>query len=212
MLDQHVDRLKAEGHAAAAVHLDVRDTAAIGPALDKAEQFLGPISILINNAGIASGNQALDVQSAEWDEIFEVNTRGAFFTATEAARRMMNNGAAAAGQARILNISSITAFSVTPGLAVYSASKAAVSSLTKILAREWARGGISVNALCPGYIETPMNGDWFATEAGTAQLKSWPRRRLVPINALDDIFLALCGRSGEFITGSLFTIDDGQTL
>jgi NAD(P)-dependent dehydrogenase (short-subunit alcohol dehydrogenase family) len=97
-------------------------------------------------------------------------------------------------------------------MAAYSASKAAVSSLTKILAREWARPGISVNALCPGYIETELNSDWFASEGGQAQIKSWPRRRMIPVDTLDDIFLALCGKPGQYITGSLFTIDDGQSL
>ncbi len=212
LLKEHVNRLRGEGHIAEAISLDVRDTAAIISALDEAEKLLGPLSVLVNNAGIAPGNPALAVEQAEWDQVFEINSRGVFFGSTEAARRMIANGTASRGDARILNISSITAQMVTPGLSAYSASKAAVSSLTKILAREWARSGISVNALCPGYIETEMNSDWFASEGGEAQIKSWPRRRMIPVDTLDDIFLALCGKAGRYITGSLFTIDDGQSL
>jgi NAD(P)-dependent dehydrogenase (short-subunit alcohol dehydrogenase family) len=212
LLDEHVKRLRGEGLAAEAIGLDVRDTAAIGPALDEAEKRLGPLSILINNAGISPGKPALQVEPAEWDQVLEVNSRGVFFGSTEAARRMIENGVAASGDARIVNVSSITASMVTPGLAAYSASKAAVSSLTKILAREWARPGISVNALCPGYIETDLNTEWFASEAGVAQIRSWPRRRMIPIDTLDDIFLAICGKPGRYITGSLFYIDDGQSL
>lgn len=212
LLNEHVGRLREKGLSAEALSLDVRDTAAIGPALDEAENRLGPLSILVNNAGIAPGKPALQVEPAEWDQVFDINTRAVFFASTEAARRMIDNGTAAKGDARILNISSITASMVTPGLAAYSASKAAVSSFTKILAREWARPGISVNALCPGYIETELNSEWFASDAGRAQIKSWPRRRMIPIHALDEIFLTLCGKSARYITGSLFTLDDGQSL
>ena len=212
LLQEHVERLRGEGLVAEAISLDVRDIAAISEALGTAEALLGPLSILVNNAGIAPGNPALEVETAEWDQVFEINSRGVFFGSTEAARRMMASGVAARGDARIVNISSITAQMVTPGLSAYSASKAAVSSLTKILAREWARAGISVNALCPGYIETELNSDWFASDGGAAQIRSWPRRRMIPIDTLDDIFLTLCGKPGRYITGSLFTIDDGQSL
>jgi NAD(P)-dependent dehydrogenase (short-subunit alcohol dehydrogenase family) len=212
LLNEHVERLRGEGLVVEAMGLDVRDTAAIGPALDEAEKRMGPLTILVNNAGVAPGRPALQVEPAEWDQIFEINSRGVFFGSTEAARRMIENGAASRGDARIVNISSITASTVTPGLAAYSASKAAVSSLTKILAREWARPGISVNAICPGYIETEMNSEWFSSEGGEAQKNGWPRRRMIPVYALDDIFLMLCGEPGQYITGSLFTIDDGQSL
>lgn len=212
LLHGHVDRLRGEGLKAEAISVDVRDTAAIGEALDETQRKLGPLSILVNNAGISSSAAALQVDQAEWDQMFAINTRGAFFGSTQAARRMIENGTASSGRARILNISSITASTVTPGLAAYSASKAAMSSLTKILAREWARPGISVNALCPGYIRTELNTDWFESEGGVAQIKGWPRRRLLPIEALDDIFLSLCGGAGRYITGSLFTVDDGQSL
>jgi NAD(P)-dependent dehydrogenase (short-subunit alcohol dehydrogenase family) len=84
--------------------------------------------------------------------------------------------------------------------------------LTKSLAREWARSGIAVNAICPGYIETEINAHWFKTEGGQKQIKGFPRRRLMDEDVLDETLMLLAGRSGAAITGSLFTIDDGQSL
>jgi NAD(P)-dependent dehydrogenase (short-subunit alcohol dehydrogenase family) len=211
-LDHEVAAIEAKGRKALAVALDVADAAAIGPALDQAQDALGPLSILINNAGVGGEGMALDVSVETFDQTFAVNVRGVFFAAREAARRMIDNGEAAAGHARIVNIASIAASTVLPGLSVYCASKASVAMMTKALAREWARPQIAVNAICPGYIETEINADWFKTEGGLKQIKGFPRRRLMDENVLDDALLMLSGRSGAFITGSLISIDDGQSL
>lgn len=219
LMGRRVDRLEREvaaiidrGGAAVAVPLDVADAAAIGPALDRAIEALGPLDILINNAGVGGEGMALEVSVETFDQTFDVNVRGVFFTAREAARRMIDGGSAERGQARIVNIASIAAETVLPGLSVYCASKAAVAMMTKALAREWARPGIAVNALCPGYIETEINAHWFATEGGQRQIKGFPRRRLMDEDALDEALLILSGPSARFITGSLITIDDGQGL
>ena len=99
-----------------------------------------------------------------------------------------------------------------PGLSAYCASKAAVAMMTRVMAREWARRGIAVNALGPGYILSGINDEWFATEGGEAQMKRFPRRRLMQESDLDAALLMLAGPAGAAITGSLFIIDDGQTL
>jgi NAD(P)-dependent dehydrogenase (short-subunit alcohol dehydrogenase family) len=125
---------------------------------------------------------------------------------------MLDNGTAAAGQARIVNIASMAAFEVLPGLSAYNASKSACAMLTKTLAREWARHHIAVNALCPGYIETEINADWFKTDGGLKQIQSFPRRRLMDEGSLDEAMLLLTGPSARFITGTLLMIDDGQSL
>jgi NAD(P)-dependent dehydrogenase (short-subunit alcohol dehydrogenase family) len=91
-------------------------------------------------------------------------------------------------------------------------SKAAVGMMTKGMAREWARSHIAVNALCPGFIKTELNAEWFATEGGQKQINSFPRRRLGAESDLDALLLLLCSDHAGFITGSLFTIDDGQVL
>ena len=211
-LRAEVERLEQAGGRAIAIPLDVSDTAAIGPALDKAEAALGPLSILVNNAGVGGQGMALDITVEDWDQTFDVNVRGVFFTAREAARRMIASGVAEAGEARIVNIASTLATTPQPGLAAYCGSKAAVAMLTKTLAREWARKKIAVNAICPGYIETEINAHWFAEEGGKKQIASFPRRRIMDEDVLDETLLLLCGKSGAAITGSLFTIDDGQSL
>lgn len=204
--------LTAAGCRALAVRLDVADARAVGPALDKVEAELGPISILVNNAGVGGDGLALDVSIEDWDNTFAVNVRGTFIAAREAAKRMIASGVAEAGDARILNIASIASHTVLPGLSAYCASKAAVAMLTQGLAREWARRGIAVNALCPGYIETDINADWFGTEGGARQVKAFPRRRLMDPTDLDAAFLMLTGPAARAITGSIITVDDGQSL
>lgn len=202
------DELVSAGGKAFALSLDVSDTAAIGPAVDRVEAELGPLDILINNAGVGGEGLALDVTPEVFDTTFDVNVRATFFAAQAAARRMI----AAGREGRIVNIASIASHTVLPGLSVYCASKAAVAMLTKSLAREWARKGISVNALCPGYIETDINASWWPTEGGQKQLKGFPRRRLMEASDLDAAFLMLAGPAARSITGSVITVDDGQSL
>lgn len=204
--------IRDAGGEALALSLDVADAAAIGPALDKVEAELGPISIMVNNAGVSGEGRALDLSIEDWDDTFAVNVRGVFFGAQQAAKRMIANGTAAQGIARIVNIGSIASHTVLPGLVAYCASKASVGMMTQALAREWARQGIAVNALCPGYIETDINADWFKTEGGLKQIKGFPRRRLMDQSDLDDSLLLLAGDGARKLTGILLTVDDGQSL
>jgi NAD(P)-dependent dehydrogenase (short-subunit alcohol dehydrogenase family) len=211
-LATQVGAIEAAGGRAIAVPLDVAAAAAIGPALDQVEAELGPISILVNNAGVGGEGMALEIAIEDFDRTMDVNVRGVFFAAREAARRMIASGEAAADRARIVNIASIAAHTVLPGLSAYCASKAAVAMLTKALGREWARHQIAVNALCPGYIETEINADWFAGEGGQKQIKGFPRRRLLEPSDLDAALLMLAGPAARGITGTLITVDDGQSL
>lgn len=211
-LEDLAAELRDQGGQAQAFALDVADAQAIGPALLAAQTALGPLSILVNNAGVGGDGGALDLSIESFDATFDVNVRGVFFAAREAARLMIDNGEAAAGRARIVNIASIAADTVLPGLSAYCASKAAVTAMTKVMAREWARRGVAVNALCPGYIETEINDAWFATDGGRAQVAAFPRRRLMDETALDEALLMLAGPGAKFITGSLIRVDDGQSL
>lgn len=204
--------LAGEGHRAMALRLDVADAQSIGPAFDEIEAALGPISILINNAGVGGDGMALDMSIEKFDETFGVNVRGVYFAAQAAARRMLDSGVAERGDGRIVNIASVASQTNLPGLSAYCASKAAVAMMTRVMAREWARRGISVNALGPGYILSGINDEWFATEGGATQLKRFPRRRLMQETDLDAALLMLAGPAGAAISGSLFIIDDGQTL
>lgn len=206
------EEIRAAGGEALALRLDVAEAGAIGPALDAVEAQLGPVAIMVNNAGVGGEGLALEISADDWDFTFDVNVRGVFLGAREAARRMIASGVAERGEARIINIASIHTFEPKAGLAAYCASKAAVGALTKVLAREWARQQIAVNAICPGYIETDINADWFKTEGGLKQLKGFPRRRLAEAQDLDAVLLMLAGPAARAITGTLITVDDGQTL
>lgn len=200
--------LREIGARALALPLDVADAHAIGPAFDRVEAELGSIGVLVNNAGVGGEGLALELSVEAFDNTFAVNVRGTYFAAVEAARRMIASGT----QGRIVNIASIASHTVLPGLSAYCGSKAAVAMLTKSLAREWARRGIAVNALAPGYIETDINAAWWPTEGGQRQLKGFPRRRLMEASDLDAAFLMLAGPAAGAITGTLITVDDGQSL
>ncbi|MCE9649224.1 MAG: glucose 1-dehydrogenase [Parvibaculum sp.] len=212
---RRVDRLetlKAEitslGGKALAVALDVTDPASIKACVEAAEQGLGPINILVNNAGMNVQAMAHEVTPEGYDTMFDTNVRGAFFMAQAVGNRMIARGEGG----RIINIASIGAFTQLPGLTIYTMTKAAVAMMTKSLAKEWARKNINVNAMCPGFIETELNSEWFQSEGGQRQIKTFPRRRLGQESDLDGTLLLLASDHSRFITGSLFTADDGQSL
>jgi len=200
--------IEAMGGVAAAIALDVTDPASISACVEETERTLGPLDILVNNAGMNVQALPAEVTPEGFDTMFDTNVRGAFFMAQAAGRSMMARGAGG----RIVNIASIGAHTVLPGLTIYCMTKAAIGMMTKSLAKEWARKQINVNAMCPGFIETELNSDWFGSEGGQKQIKTWPRRRLGVEEDLDGTLLLLASDHGRFITGSLFTVDDGQSL
>jgi NAD(P)-dependent dehydrogenase (short-subunit alcohol dehydrogenase family) len=207
-LDALKRELEAKGVKCAAVQLDVTDAGALARAMDVAEAALGPIDILVNNAGMNLQAMAVDTGPVEFDAVMSTNLRGPFLLATEAGRRMIARGKGG----RIINVASIGAFRVLPGLTTYCMSKAGLAMMTQCLAREWARYDINVNAICPGYIETEINSDWFESEGGQKQIRAFPRRRLAEAKDLDGLLLLLASDASRAITGSLMTVDDAQSL
>lgn len=197
---------------AAAVTMDVESEASVIAGFDAAERALGPIDTVIANAGMNIEGLAADIAVEDFDKVMNVNVRGAFLTAREGARRMMAAGSKETGRGRIVLIASIGAHKVLPGVAAYCASKAGVAMLGKSLAREWVNRGINVNVLCPGYIETEINSDWFQEEGGKKQMASFPRRRLMEEGDLDGMFGFLSSDASRGTTGSVITVDDGQSL
>lgn len=198
----------AELPGAAGFALDVTDAESVQRCFTEAEAALGPIGIVVNNAGMNVQAKATELTPADYDRIMNTNAKGAFLVAQEAGRRWL----ARKQPGRLINVASIGAFRALPGLAVYCMSKAAIAMMTQALAREWARAGINVNAICPGYIETELNADWFASDGGQRQIAGFPRKRLAQESDLDGVLLLLAGPAGAAITGSLFTVDDGQSL
>ena len=212
LLEQVQADIIAKGGQAISVAMDSSDEASTMAAYDAAEKAFGTVDTIVANAGINTEGLALDVSVEEFDRVFAVNVRGAFLTAREGARRMIKADMRASERGRIVLISSVTANTVDSGIAPYAASKAAVQHLSKYLAREWMRKGINVNCICPGYINTDMNGDWFETEGGQKQIASWPRRRLMQPEDLDGALLYLSSDAARAVTGISITVDDGQRI
>lgn len=191
------------------LRLDVADAAGIGQAVDEAEALAGPIEVLVNNAGIAPVRRALDTSVEEFDAIFATNVRGAFFVAQAVARRM----SAARIEGRIVNTASVAGMVSMPQLTAYGMSKAAIIHMTRCLAVEWARFGISVNAICPGYVQTELNADFLASEAGQKIIASLPRRRVAQVEDLDAVLLMLVdGDGARCVTGTAIPVDDAYSL
>lgn len=203
-----VAEIEAAGGRAHAVALDVTDAASIDAAFDAAEAAFGTITVLINNAGIASAKSAIKLDEADWDAIMDTNLKGVWAVATQAARRMK---AARTGGA-IVNIASILGYGVAPGVLPYAVSKAGVIQMTKAMALEWAKFGIRVNAIAPGYIETDINRGFLASAEGQEMLKRIPMHRTGTPDDLDGPLLLLAGDGSRFMTGSVVVADGGQLV
>jgi NAD(P)-dependent dehydrogenase (short-subunit alcohol dehydrogenase family) len=197
--------IKAGGGSARAVALDVTDRASVARAFEAA---LGPVSILVNNAGVPSGSFFAKTSEEEWREVMAVNLDGVFRVGQEAARRMAARGAGGS----IINIASILGFGAIKSLSAYAASKAAVVSLTKSMALELARDRIRVNAIAPGYFSTEINAGFFESEAGQRLLSRVPMGRVGELAELDGPLLLLASNAGAFMTGSVITVDGGHLL
>ena len=204
--------IEENGGRAMAVALDVGDEASTIAAFDAAEAAFGPVDSVIANAGVSTEGPALALDMDAFAQLIGVNVRGAFLTVREGARRMIAAGSAERQHGRIVIVSSITATHVSPGLAIYSASKAAVLQMGKVLARDWARLGINVNMILPGYIQTELNDDFFESEAGERFVARFPRRRLMAADDLMPMLAYLASDASRAITGAAFTLDDGQSL
>jgi NAD(P)-dependent dehydrogenase (short-subunit alcohol dehydrogenase family) len=206
------DEIEAAGGSALAIAMDVADEASVIAGYDAAEAALGPVDTAYANAGMNIEGLSLDLPIEAFDQMTSVNLRGVFLTAREAARRMIKAGSRDSGRGRIVVVASIGAHTVLPGLTAYCATKAGVAMMARSLAREWARQGINVNAICPGYLETEINSDWFASEGGKKQVQAFPRRRLMQGDDLDAMLLYLGSDAARAVTGSVITLDDGQSL
>ena len=200
--------LQSAGAKAVAVELDVQSGDSITAAFAAVEEALGPIDIVVNNAGISIVKPALEMPVEDWDAVVNTNLRGAWLVAQAAGKRWLM----AKRPGVIVNIASILGLRTIGQVAPYNASKAGLIHLTRALAMEWARHDIRVNAICPGYIETEMNGDFWKTPAGQRLIDRIPQRRIGKPEHLDGALLLLASDAGTFMTGSVLTVDGGHTV
>lgn len=215
---RRVERLKelraeieSNGGFAHLVALDVTDHASIKSAIAHAETEAGPIDILINNSGVSSTQRLVDVTPEDYRYVMDTNLQGAFFVAQEAAKRMILRAKGdPSRQHRIINIASVAGLRVLSQIGVYCMSKAGVVQMTKAMALEWGRHGINVNAICPGYIETEINREYFQSEGGKKLIDMLPRKRIGYPEDLDGLLLLLSADESRFINGAIITADDGM--
>ncbi len=196
--------LEAKGIAARSIDLDVQSADSVAAALEAA----GPLDIVVNNAGISIVKPALEMPEKDWDAVVDTNLRGAWLVAQGAARRW----AAEKRPGSIVNIASILGLRTIGQVAPYNASKAGLIHLTQALAMEWARYKIRVNAICPGYIETEMNSAFWKTPGGQKLIDRIPQRRIGQPEHLDGALLLLASEAGDFMTGSVITVDGGHVV
>jgi NAD(P)-dependent dehydrogenase (short-subunit alcohol dehydrogenase family) len=190
------------------VVLDVTRRDSVASAFEDASRALGPVTVVVNNAGIAVTKPLLDHTEEDWEQVIGVNLTGAWRVAQEAARHMAKNATGGS----LINIASILGLRVSSQVPSYVASKAALIHLTKAMALELARHKIRVNALAPGYVETGINREFFESEAGQALIKRVPQRRIGSPEELDGALLLLASDAGSYATGSVFVLDGGQLV
>jgi NAD(P)-dependent dehydrogenase (short-subunit alcohol dehydrogenase family) len=184
---------------------DVADRASLENLLDETRSALGKVDILVNSAGITKRTPSLDVEDAEWNSILETNVTGTLRTCQVFGRHMIENG-----YGRIINIASLSTFVSLFEVAAYAASKAAVASLTKSLAIEWAKSGVNVNAIAPGVFRTALNEKLLdETPRGREFLLRTPMGRFGKVEELAGAAIFLASEAASFVTGEVLVVDGG---
>jgi NAD(P)-dependent dehydrogenase (short-subunit alcohol dehydrogenase family) len=206
-LAEVAEEIRAFDGRAIPVGLDVTDQESVRACIQAVETEMGPIAILVNNAGAAVTKPVVDQAEADWDLVVDTNLKGAWMVAQEVARHMVRLGHGGS----IINIASVLGLRGTGQVAAYCASKAGLINLTRAMAVELARHGIRVNALAPGYVETDMNRDMLQGEAGAAIRKRIPQRRFAMPDDLDGALLLLASDASRYMTGSVVVVDGGQS-
>ena len=202
---QVVAAITAAGGNAAAFPADVSQESAAKELVDRAMAQWGRLDILVNNAGITRDRLLLRMTPADWDEVLQVNLRGAFLCTKYVMPHLIRRR-----QGRIVNMSSVVGLSGNPGQANYAAAKAGLIGFTKAVAREVASRNITVNALAPGFIDTGGMVEQMTAEARQQVLTRIPMARFGSADDVAEAVAFLCGPGAGYITGQTLTIDGGM--
>jgi NAD(P)-dependent dehydrogenase (short-subunit alcohol dehydrogenase family) len=199
--------IEADGGAAVAQPTDVTDALSVADLFATAVDAFGRVDVLVNNAGIATQHNVVDLDEAEWDRIFDTNVRGMFLCSREAGRRF-----AQAGSGRAVNVASVFGLLGRPGFSAYCASKGAVINFTRSVASEWARFGAQMNAVAPGYFATDINAELRDDAAAMAKvLRRIPAYRMGTPEELANVVSYLALRAPDFLTGQTIAVDGGES-
>jgi 3-oxoacyl-[acyl-carrier protein] reductase len=201
-------KIEAAGGKAVAIEADVLDRAAMTRAFDAAERAFGTVTILVNNAGVAHADRAVELSEEKWRRVLATNLDAVFYWAQEGARRML----AANKKGAIVNIASVLGFGVSKGVIAYTTAKAGVVQITKALGLELAFKGVRVNAIAPGWFVTEINRDYLESEEGRRLTRDIPVGRFGQDGDLDGALLLLASDAGRYIAGATVVVDGGQMV
>jgi NAD(P)-dependent dehydrogenase (short-subunit alcohol dehydrogenase family) len=188
---------------------DITDKNQIQELVEAVIKEFGHIDILVNNSGIGGSEKpVLKMSDEDWDRVIDTNLKGIFLLSRAVVSKMVEQGKGG----KIINVASIGGMIGWPNMAAYCASKGGCIQLTKVMALEWVRYNIQVNAILPGYFETPMNTAFFASEAGKRVIKNnIPMRRLAQTDEIKGVAILLASQASSFMTASAVVIDGGHT-
>jgi NAD(P)-dependent dehydrogenase (short-subunit alcohol dehydrogenase family) len=206
VLAEVAEAIEKSGGICLPVACDVTDRASIAAALLQAEEGLGPLSVLVNNAGVVVSKPLFEHTEEDWDYVVDTNLKGAWLMARDFAHHLVEKKR----PGRIINISSILGFRTIGRVPAYCAAKAGLTHLTHVMAMELARYGILVNALAPGYIETDFNREYFKTPAGQNLIGRIPLKRIGQAPDLDGALLFLASPASAYVTGAVLSVDGGH--
>ncbi len=206
-LDAAAETLKGEDATVHTLAFDATDHDAVRAAIDGFEPDVGPIDILINNAGMQHRTPLEDFPADAFEKLLQTNIASVFHVGQAVARHMIGRGAG-----KIINIASVQTALARPGIAPYTATKGAVSNLTKGMATDWAKHGLQCNAIAPGYFDTPLNAALVADPEFTTWLeKRTPAGRWGNVEELVGAAVFLASAGSSFVNGHTLYVDGGIT-
>ncbi|NRP72515.1 Gluconate 5-dehydrogenase [Ensifer psoraleae] len=206
-LENAAQSLRSAGHEVSVSDFDVTDHAAVGRGVNAIEKDIGPIDILINNAGMQFRTPLEDFPVDRWEQLLKTNISSVFYVGQAVARHMIGRG-----RGKIINIASVQSELARPGIAPYTATKGAVKNLTRGMCTDWARYGLQINAIAPGYFKTPLN----QALVDSTEFSSWlenrtPAGRWGNVEELVGAAVFLAAGASSFVNGHTLYVDGGIT-
>ena len=207
-LEKVAEEVRALDRVAVVARMDVTDASSVDAAVDEAYERLGGLDIMVNNSGVLTASHALDTTLEDWDRVMNTNLRGTFASCKAAGRYLTVQGSG-----KVINVASHFGLMASSGFSAYCASKAAILHLTRVLALEWARYGVQVNAIAPGYVMTDLSADVRADPTLESRiLQRIPARRMADAAEIGPLAVLLGSSLSDYMTGSVLVIDGGQSV